>query len=190
MDEDINTPDDAVKKPKSLKKEIISWILVVGSAVLISFLINNFIIVNATVPSGSMRNTIQEGTRIIAFRLSYLFSEPERFDVVVFRAPDNEEIYNVKRIIGMGGERIDIIGGQVFVNLEPEPLYDGFILEPHRQEMDSTFLVPEGHFFVLGDHRNDSHDSRGWINTYLPRENILGRAVFSYFPFNRMGLIR
>ena len=173
---------------KNLVKELISWAKVVIFAVVVAFFINNVIIVNATVPTSSMRDTIAERSRLVAFRLSYLFSEPERFDVVVFRFPDDESYLFVKRIIGLPGERIDIINGQVFIDESSYPLDEWYLLEPVHLTMDQSFLVPENSYFVLGDNRNFSHDSRRWANSYLPQENILGRAIFSYFP--RIGIIR
>ena len=175
------------EQKKGAGKEVLSWIIMLALAVGVALFIRNVVIVNAVVPTGSMRDTIAEQDRLVAFRLSYLFSEPERYDVVIFRFPDDESILYVKRIIGMPGERVDIIGGQVFIDGAPHPLDDGFLPEPATGP-DMTFHVPEDSFFVLGDNRNDSHDSRSWRNTFLPRENILGRASFTYWP--RLGWIR
>jgi signal peptidase I len=175
------------EKKKNFRREVFSWIRVIGFAIIAAVFINNVIIVNASVPTGSMRNTIIEPSRLVAFRLSYVFSEPERFDVIVFRFPDDESTLYVKRIIGMPGERLDIINGQVFINGSAEPLDDSFIREPQRG-INQSFIIPEGSYFVMGDNRNDSHDSRNWYNTFLPRENILGKAIFSYFP--NIGMIR
>lgn len=187
MDEEKNVNTEGGEKPDTLK-EVISWIKVVLAAVAISLFINYVVIVNAAVPSGSMRETIPEPSRLVAFRLAYLFSSPQRFDVIVFRFPDNESVLHVKRIIGMPGEQVDIIDGQVFINGSAEPLDDSFLLETPNPGRNQQFFVPEGHFFMMGDNRNDSHDSRTWINSFLPEGNILGRAVFTYFP--RLGLIR
>lgn len=184
--------DPAREKRQVIFKEILSWVKVVVAAVVISLFINNVVIVNATVPSGSMMNTIPARSRLIALRPAYLFTEPQRFDVVVFRFPDDESAMHVKRIIGMPGEQVEIVDGRVFINGSHEPLDDSFIFEPpivRAFEQNRVFNVPENSFFVLGDHRNDSLDSRSWVTTsYLPRENILGRAIFVYFP--RISLIR
>jgi len=193
-------------KPKSKKKhiikEIISWVLVFVVAFGAAYIVRNFIIVNAVVPSASMNPTIIEPSRLIAFRLSYIFSDPDRFDVIVFRFPDTPEgddpILFVKRIIGLPGERVEIINGQIFINNSPVALDEWFLTE--RAPADNmVFYVPQydennpdsfDGFFVLGDNRNDSHDSRSWINSFVNRDDILGKAVFTYFPFNRMGSIR
>ncbi len=168
-------------KSQKIKKELIDIIKTIVIAIIVAFIITNFIIVNAIVPTGSMKNTIMPNDRLIAFRLSYLFSSPERGDIIVFRAPDDEEMLYVKRIIGMPGETINIIDGKVYINDSEQPLDDEYIME----EMLGSFgpyTVPEDSYFMLGDNRNDSQDSRYWENTFLPKDNILGKAIFKYYP--------
>jgi len=167
-----------------IKKEIFSWIRVFVGAALVALFINFVIIVNASIPSGSMNPTIPDPSRLIAFRLSYLFSSPERGDIIVFRAPDNN-VLNVKRIIGMPGDNLRIQDNYVYIN--DVRLDEPYLKEP-MNNVDMIFHVPEGHYFVMGDNRNDSQDSRRWINTFLPRENIRGRAIFMYWP--RFEMIR
>jgi len=193
----ISEPDQLMpnnKKP-SVGKEIFSWVRLVLIAVAIAFFINTVIIVNASVPTGSMHSTIAEGTRLIAFRLSYLFSDPERFDVIVFNSPDDTGVRYIKRIVGLPGERIEIIDGLVFIDGSNEPLDEWYLYnEPQSLSLTpQSFEIPEGHFFVMGDNRNNSRDSRGlggdpWENLFIPEGNIMGRALFSYFP--RIGGIR
>ena len=193
---EANIANNNISRGKKIKKEIFSWMRVLIFAAAAAFVINNVLIVNAAVPTGSMRDTIAVQARLVAFRLSYLFSEPQRLDVVVFRFPDDESELHVKRIIGLPDERVDIIDGQVFISQRaaqpgewypPELLDEWYLLEtPHNQNL--SFEVPPDSFFVMGDNRNQSLDSRGWNNTFLPRENILGRAAFTYFP--SLGIIR
>jgi len=171
-----------------VKAEIISWIQTILFAVILALIITNFIIVNATVPTGSMENNIMINDRIIAFRLAYLFSPPERLDIVVFRYPDDETQRFVKRVIGLPGDTVDIKGGKVYINGASEPLADSFIREPQYVERDMTFVVPEGHYFMMGDNRNNSSDSRHWNNTFVSRKKILGKVVARYFPLNKMRL--
>lgn len=168
-------------KAQKVKREIIDIIKTVVIAIFVAFIITHFIIVNAVVPTGSMKNTIMPNDRIVAFRLSYLFSEPQRGDIIVFRAPDNEEVLYVKRIIGLPGETINIVDGKVYVNDSTEPLEDSYILE----KMEGSFgpyTVPEDSYFMLGDNRNDSQDSRYWQNTFVKKDKILGKAIFKYYP--------
>ena len=178
---------DGANKKKHWGREVVSWLLVLAVAWGISYVVRNFVIVNAVVPTPSMSATIEARSRLIAFRLSYLFSDPQRFDVIVFYSPNDESTLYIKRIIGMPGDRVDIVGGQVFINGDAQPLDEWFVLEPARGP-NQSFDVPQGSYFVLGDNRNNSRDSREWANAFVPRESILGRAVFSYFP--RLGMIR
>jgi len=188
------TQEVAVKK-NSVGKEIFSWVILAATAVAIAFFINTVIIVNASVPTGSMHPTIEEGTRLIAFRLSYLFSEPERFDVIVFNSPDNTGVRYIKRIVGLPGETIDIVNGNVFINGDTVPLDEWYLTDSlwGLSLTTQSFSIPYGYFFVMGDNRNNSRDSRGlggdpWNNLFIPEGNIMGRALFSYFP--RIGGIR
>ena len=164
------------KKPL---RNVADWTLVILFAIVFSFFISRFIILNASVPTSSMEGTIMGGDRIIAFRLAYFFRDPQALDIIIFRSPDDDTTLYVKRIIGVGGDVVDIIDGQVYIN--EEPMLEDFINgEPSGSF--GPFNVPYGHFFVLGDNRNVSRDSRRWQNIYVERGQILGRVIFRYFP--------
>jgi len=154
---------------------------IVVFAVVFALIFTQFVVVNATVPSGSMEMTIRTDDRIIAFRLAYLFSSPSRYDIIVFRAPDDENILNIKRVIGLSGETVEIRDGLVYINGSEEPLRSDFVHGAIFGD-HGPYVVPEGHFFVLGDYRSISSDSRYWENTFVSRQQILGRAIFRYFP--------
>lgn len=159
--------------------EIIEWAGVIIAAVVFSLFINFCIIVNAVVPTSSMETTIMAGDRVIGFRLSYAFSEPERGDVVIFKYPDNEDILYIKRIIGMPGDTVEVADGRVYINGRT-------LNEPYLNVVTEgsygPYKVPEGSYFMMGDNRNNSADSRFWKNTFLSRDKIEGKAVFSYWP--------
>lgn len=162
----------------SVAKEILDWILVIILAIVISFAINTLVIVNATVPTSSMESTIMAGDRVIGSRLYYLRNEPQRGDIIMFDYPDDPDILYIKRIIGVPGDHIEIHDGTVFLN--GEALSEPY-LTTSTDGIWGPYDVPEGHYFMLGDNRNDSADSRYWKNTYLSREGIVGKAVFKYW---------
>ena len=171
---------DEEKEPFSWKKEILSWIQILAAAAVIAYVLTTYIIANSTVPTGSMENTIMAGDRILALRTSYWFSDPERGDVVVFEDPDDptgKTLY-VKRIIGVGGDTVEVQDGEVLVNGQVQD-------EPYIKEITEgdfgPYHVPEGCYFMMGDNRNKSLDARFWENTYVEKDAILGKVVLRYY---------
>jgi len=185
-------PEDEIPDAKNeLWQEVLSWAKTIIFVLLFAAVFNNFVIVNARVPTGSMEETIQPNDRIVAFRLSYLFRDPQRYDIVVFRGPPGNPTLYVKRILGLPGESLLISNGQVYINGASIPQrYDfvkGIISGNHGifnpdTGMLEPFVIPEGHYFMLGDYRSNSTDSRQWYEHYIPRGRILGRVIFRYFP--------
>jgi len=186
------TEEDNDKKSRIIR-EIRSWACTIGGAVVLAFIITTFIIVNAVVPSESMENTINVGDRLVAFRLSYIFSDPERYDIVVFKYPDDEDTLFIKRIIGLPGETVSIRKNdndetKVYINDSEVPLDDSFIKEPMKlvskngPNRELTYKIPADCYFMLGDNRNNSKDSRFWENTFVQKDKILGKALFKYYP--------
>ena len=165
--------------------ELIQWSIVIISAVVLAVLINSFVIVNAQIPSGSMENTIMTGDRVFGNRLSYAFSDPDRFDIIIFRYPDDESQLFIKRIIGLPGETVEIRDGNIYLNGSDEPLEDVAIKDPMEGSF-GPYTVPKGCYFVMGDNRNNSRDSRYWEHTFVSMDEILGKAVFRYWPLNQM----
>ena len=173
---------DLNKKKINWKKEIWEWVKIIVSAAVIALVLNNFIIANSKVPSGSMENTIMTNDGVIGSRLSYLFADPERGGIVIFHYPDNEKVYFVKRVIGLPGDTVDIYGGHVYLNGSQEPLMEEYIREPMVPEIPMHFEVPEDCYFMLGDNRNYSKDARFWTNTYVKKEKIIAKVLFRYYP--------
>ncbi len=168
---------------KSVFKEVMSWIILILSAIIIALFINKFIIVNATVPSGSMENTIMTNDRIVAFRHSYAFSDPKRFDIIVFKYPDNEDILYVKRIIGLPGDTIKLRNGHIYINDKISQEAESYAKDTTDTTLWETkeYHVPANSYFMLGDNRNASEDSRYWKNTYVSKDKILGKVIFKYY---------
>src|SRR5690606_9146534 len=116
--------------------------------------------------------------------LAYRWAEPQRGDVVVFPYPNDPDEDYIKRVISLPGERIAIYAGLVYIN--GQALQEPYVSEAVRLDM-SERVVPPGHVFVIGDNRNASSDSREW--GALPVEDIIGKAVFRYFPFDAIGVV-
>lgn len=170
-------------KGRRLVRELWSYLIIVAAAAFIAVVVSKFVIINAHIPSTSMVPTLKVDDRLIGFRLAYLFSEPQRGDVIIFRhsfAEDLEEEILVKRIIGVPGDTIRIDSGYVFVN--GELLEEDYLAEPMNVLTAAEFTVPKDSYFVMGDNRNVSYDSRMWSNTYVSRDEIIARAVFKYYP--------
>ncbi len=164
---------------KKAGREILEWIITLAAAVGVALFINNFIIVNATVPSSSMEKTIMTDDRVIGLRLAYRNSDPLRGDIIIFKFPDDESILYIKRVIGLPGDTVEIHDGGVYLNGE---LMNEPYITVKTEGNFGPYTVPEGHYFMLGDNRNNSADSRYWKNTYLSRDKVVGKAVLRYWP--------
>ena len=165
----------------NVKKEVFEWIFSIAIGVIIAVLINQFVLINARVPSASMENNIMTGDRLFGNRLAYINEDVKRGDIVIFKFPDDESQLFIKRVIGLPNETVTIIDGKVYIDDSTEPLNEPYL----AQEMVGTFgpyEVPDNCYFMLGDNRNYSRDSRFWENTYVSRDKILGKALFRYLP--------
>ena len=180
---------EAAKRRNSTTSELIQWLIAILVAFIIALFVDNFLIVNAQIPSGSMENTIMTGDRVVGNRLSYLTKDPERYDVIIFKYPDDESQLFIKRIIGLPGETVEIRDGHIYIDGSSAPLEDVETKE-YMVGNYGPYTVPEGCYFVMGDNRNDSKDSRYWINPYVSKDKILGKAVFRYWPITEMKTIK
>lgn len=130
----------------------------------------------------SMTPTLQDGQYLIIHNFSYYFDEPNRGEIIVFHHP-NSDLNLIKRVIGLPGDEIEIVDGKVKVN--GMVLDEPYIKAPPTYQ--GTWTVPEDNYFVLGDNRNSSSDSHSW--QYLPAENVVGKAIFIYWPFQDWGKV-
>lgn len=168
------------EEPLDVKREIMEWIIVICVAIVIAVVLNTFIIVNAIIPSASMEPTIMTGNRIFGNRLAYIKEDPKRGDIIIFRYPDNEKELFIKRIIGEPGDTVTIIEGKVYINDSDTPLDEPYLKVIPLGDY-GPYEVPADSYFVMGDNRNNSADSRFWQNTFVKREKILGKAAVRYF---------
>ena len=183
---DTETKESTSDQKKLTKQKVISeianWAIIIGVALILATLINKFIIIKAEVISGSMEDTMQIGDVYLGNRLSYVFGDPERGEIVFFKFPDNEEETFVKRIIGLPGEKIEIKDGKVYINDSTEPLYEPYLRETPRSEDFGPVVVPEDSYFMMGDNRNHSSDSRAWNTFYVTRDELLAKAWLRIWP--------
>lgn len=197
---DVSETQEQGEEKISLWKELLSWGEIIVVAVLISLFLTKVVLVNALVPSSSMETLISPGDRLFGNRLAYKFGDPERFDVVIFKYPVDESQNYIKRVIGLPGETVTIEDAKIYINDSETPLEENYLPEEWIIENDGyVFEVPEDCYLMLGDNRNVSEDARYWAEeayacgmadsvedgsdyTYVSRDKILGKAVFTYWP--------
>lgn len=172
---------------ESIKKEIFSWIKLIVSAFIIAFVLKTFIFQIALVNQISMEPTLHEGQVLIIAKVNYLFGDPDRGDIVVLK-DEYENKYLIKRTIGLPGEEIDIKNERVYIN--GEELNPDYTESPTMDNGFSKSVVPEGKYFVMGDNRMHSRDSRSDTVGFVDRKNIVGKAVFRIWPLNKFGIIK
>ena len=152
------------------------------------FALNKLVYINAVIPSESMQTTIMKGDRILGNRLAYIKNDPKRYDIIIFRYPDDPSKIFIKRVIGLPGETVTVKDGAVYIDGKEQPEAVSFCPEKMTGDF-GPYKVPENSYFVMGDNRNDSLDSRYWKNSYVTKDAILAKAGFRYWPFNKIGFV-
>lgn len=177
----LEPSEDTQKNKGGLGSALWEWAMALVIALVVALVLTQVVFVNAQIPSESMEDTIMSGDRVVGFRLSYLAKDPARTDIVIFRFPDDESQLYVKRIVGMPGETVEVIDGQVYIN--------GLLntqVNAHVKGIPTgsygPWTVPVDSYFVMGDNRNLSYDSRYWHNTFVSRDAVVGRAALRIFP--------
>jgi signal peptidase I len=161
-------------------KEVLDWVIVIVIAIALALIINKLVIYKVSPPTASMENTIMVDDKVITYRLAYLFSNPDRGDIVVFQAPDTPEEDYIKRVIGLPGETVEVIDGVVYI--DGEPLEEDYLKES-MEGSSGPFEVPDGCYFMMGDNRNISWDARFWTNKFVEKDKIHGKAILKYPDF-------
>ncbi|WP_090545704.1 signal peptidase I [Pseudobutyrivibrio sp. OR37] len=175
---------------ESIGKEVISVIINVLICFAIVFLITHFVGQRTVVSGSSMEDTLSDGDNLIVDKISYRFHDPERFDVVVFPYQYEEDTYYIKRIIGLPGEvvRIDI-DGTIYINDKPLEENYGTEVILNSGLASNEILLGTDEYFVLGDNRNNSTDSRFEAVGNIHGDDIVGKAWVRVYPFNNFGLV-
>ncbi|MCL2839786.1 MAG: signal peptidase I [Defluviitaleaceae bacterium] len=166
---------------------IVEWLIAIAFAALLFFVVRSFLFRVAHVNGNSMEPTLSHGDMVVLNRLSYLFSVPRVDDIVAFPFAENPSEFYIKRVIAVPGDMVDLQNGVFLIN--GIPLVDDFSLEPIVSFGDIRFptTIEAGHFFVLGDNRNASMDSRFASVGNVPARDMVGRVAVRIFPFNRLG---
>lgn len=177
--------DDKKNNRKKILKEIIIWFIEIAVVICLAYFIICFAVEKTTVVGGSMSNTLNEGDKVIINKFAYRFTKPKRFDIIVFKQNGKEHsYYNIKRIIGLPGETVQIVGGAVYIN--DEPLEERFEMEELNNGglADEKISLDEDEYFVLGDNRNNSEDSRFANIGNITKKDIIGKAWIRLNPFD------
>lgn len=169
--------------PKNRKRSLFGEMFEsVAIAVLLAVVIRLFVLEPFYIPSGSMEPTLQERDRIIVSKMNYYFQEPKRGDIVVFKYPKDPKRNFVKRLIAKGGETVAIKDSRLYINGQQVP--EDYLPPGLRIADFGPVAVPEGSYFMMGDNRNNSDDSRVW--GFLPEKLIVGKAILIYWPPERI----
>lgn len=172
---------------ENIKAEILSWIKLIVTAFIIAYVLKTFIFQIAYVKGPSMQPTLYQGQVLIVSKISYRVGEPKRGEIVVI----NDKLENkdlIKRVIGLPGETIEIKDGSVYI--------DGNLLSPDYTDIPTyengfkKAKASDNQYFVLGDNRTESRDSRSDTLGFVKEKNIIGKAVFRIWPLNKMGILK
>ena len=182
---DIQEKD--TKQKKSIGREIFEWIMVFVVAGALAFVVRTFIFEPVRVDGASMMYTLEDGEFMIATKFDYLLGDPERFDIVICNYPNTSDgMYRVKRVIGMPDETIELRAGELYV--DGKHVEQNFDMTPNETYF-GPYTVPPGHYFVIGDNRNNSKDSRSAMVGPLSRDEIKGHVRAVVFPFGHFRMM-
>ncbi len=177
-------------KERSILGELLSWIIYIVIVVILSLGIITFVGQRTKVSGHSMETTLSDGDNLIVDKISYRFRDPERFEIIVFPFQYEEHTYYIKRIIGLPGETVQVIDGYVYVNGEMLDENYGLEVMDDPGIAAEPITLGEDEYFVLGDNRNHSSDSRDPSVGVLHRDDIMGRAWIRIWPFDKFGVIK
>jgi signal peptidase I len=166
-------------KPVSVVREIVEWAITLGAAVALAFSVHIWVGEIITILGPSMQPNIWENEKVLVGKVEYYFTTPKRGDIVIVKFSDRTEDI-IKRVIATAGERIQVTGGYVYIN--GKKLDEPYVEEPANEDTPEM-TVPPGTIFVMGDNRNDSHDSRA-VGP-IPLDKVLGRAYLIVWPTDK-----
>lgn len=177
------------KKKKSLGREILGWLMYIVIIVGVTYLVVNYVGQRTKVSGESMMATLHDQDNLIVDKISYRFRDPKRYEIVVFPYQYGEETYYIKRIIGMPGETVQILDGYVYIDGEKLDEHYGLEVMDDPGIAEDPIELGEDEYFVLGDNRNNSSDSRSPDVGVIQRSKLVGRAWVRIWPFDSIGVV-
>lgn len=182
---------DEKAKADAAKKEFFGFVWYLLAVLVSVWLIITFVGQRTIVDGSSMRDTLEDGDNLIVDKITYRFSDPERFDVICFPPSYDPKEKYIKRIIGLPGETVYIdADGAIYINGRKIEEHYGLEVIEEAGTASNTIILDEDEYFVLGDNRNNSTDSRFQIVGNVKRSSIIGKAWVRIYPFNKMGLVK
>ncbi len=178
-----------------VKSELREWVEAIVIALIMALVIRAFVVQAFKIPSGSMYPTLKIGDKLFVNKFIYRFRDPERWDIIVFKYPEDPSKDFIKRLIGLPGETVEIRDGAVFVNgvkqSPPSPIANNVYYNTEEGEgygaNNQKVVVPPDHYFVLGDNSGNSRDSRMW--GFVSRKKLVGKAFVRWWPLHRVGTL-
>lgn len=179
-----------MEQEKSIARELLGWLIYIVIIIGLTYLIITFVGQRTRVSGSSMETTLSNGDNLIVDKLSYHFRAPKRYEIIVFPYKYEKNTYYIKRIIGLPGETVQVKDGYVFINGKKLDEHYGNekMLDPGIAA--SPIKLGDDEYFVLGDNRNHSADSRQENVGVLHRKDLLGRAWIRIWPLNKFGVIK
>ena len=190
MEQRDNREDIETEEKPNVMRELLGMLVYVGIVLAITFLIITFVGQRTHVSGESMENTLDDGDQLIVDKLTYRFHDPERFDIIVFPFRYKDNTYYIKRIIGLPGETVQIADGEIYINVEVlEESYGREVMQDAGLAAEPITLGDD-EYFVLGDNRNYSSDSRDPSVALIHRKEIIGRAWLRIWPLDSFGILK
>ena len=179
------------RREPGIIREILGRIFYIIVILVLTYVIITYVGQRTSVSGSSMETTLSDGDQLLVDKLSYRFQDPKRFDIIVFPYQYEENVYYIKRIIGLPGETVQVKDGYVYINGEKleSDIYGKEVMQSAGIAAEPITLGDD-EYFVLGDNRNNSSDSRDPSVGILKRKDLLGRAWVRIYPFDKVGVIR
>ena len=175
-----------LKERSTLKYVVVDLLETIVVALILALIIRKYVIQTSLVPSGSMIPTLKIGDRLFVNKFVYRFRDPVPGDIVVFRSTQGDDKDYVKRCVAVGGQSVEVKNGILFVD-DAVASFPGVVIQRDYSELDRV-LVPEDMYFMMGDNRGNSFDSRSW--GFVPEKKLLGKALFTFWPISNIQVLR